>query len=168
MVFGHRAEREGLIVFRADEPAEHAPVLEREGAEFVIGGDDGARVHDVFQQVIEVRASAAGEVRAEVRTGLAEVEERVAGGAGLGEKRAAFCNVGLCQNVGSQRGFQRGDAAFFVVGRGADFAPDFREEGGNCGVAERGDLAGVVGGEVFAGDFSSADGGEQRLRENGA
>ena len=80
-----------MIVPALDQGIEHAAVGHRHDAHPVIGADDGARVDDVLEQVIQVGPAGAREVRADV---AAVAVEPVARGAGFLEDCATLAPVG--------------------------------------------------------------------------
>ena len=89
--FGLGLEGDGSVGSRADQAVEDAAVDHGDDRHTEVGRDGGAGIDDVFEQVIEVRAAGAGEVRADV--GALAVEP-VADGARLREDSAAGALVG--------------------------------------------------------------------------
>ena len=59
----NRTQGERALGLRSDYAAEDASVFHRDRVEIVRSIDDGVRIHDVLQQVIEVASSAPSEVR---------------------------------------------------------------------------------------------------------
>lgn len=84
------------------------------------------------------------------------------------EEEAASGEVSFFSYFGSEGFMELGDALFLGVIGLTDVAPDLGEAGGEFLVAERDDLAGVVGGEIGGGDFFGGDLSEEGVSPSGA
>lgn len=163
--FGGGLEGEGAVGLGGDDAGEGAAVFELEEGHAVVGGDDGGGVEDVFEEVGQFVAVAAGEFGAE---GAAFAVEFVAGGAGGFKYGFAFFGVGFGDEVGCEVLGPLGEFGFFGFGGVAQFAPGGGEFLGEVGVVEAADLAGLVGGDGAGGDGAGLDGVEQGVGVGGA
>lgn len=113
----------------------------------VVLTDHTRRIDDVREQVVEVRAVRAGELRPDVTAGP---EQRVALQAGAREDLAAARSVAAADHVHRQALLEPRDVLQFVVGRRLDRAPHEREPFRELRIAEGLDLARREGPEVRA------------------
>ena len=158
MAVGGRDKRKCAVVAGRHESIEHPSVGERDDRHPVVAVHHAAGVDDVLEQVVDVRAVAAGEVGADR---LTRPEELVAPATRLVVDRPAPGRVGHRQHGRLQRFLERVDPLPLLRRRLGDAAPVALDAGVECGIAERTDLPQVVGGDGIAGNFSGGNGVEQ-------
>ena len=90
---------DGAFVFAQDNAAEETIVVGFEVGGAVLVPNDSVWIHNVLQEVLQVRALRAGQFRADP---AALVEQGVAGGAGAIEQRPAARRMGGLERVGSE------------------------------------------------------------------
>src|SRR5262245_57054293 len=112
---------------------EHTAVVQGDDRHSEVGSHDGGWVHDVFEQVIEVVATGAGDVRAD---GGPFAEQCVAGGAEGREKDAALTLVGGGERGGGEFCLEAGNELSLGCGGVVDVAPNLAQLAVECRVLE--------------------------------
>src|SRR5215510_14711103 len=122
--FSHRPEAQRAFGPRRDEGVEHTSILKFNDGHAEIGGHHRAWVHDIFQQVIQIIAASANQVRASLSSFAVKSKAR---GANCIENAAALTPIRPGERCGSKFSLPFANRLMFV-GRGlSQFTPNFPE-----------------------------------------
>ena len=108
--FGETAQGDGSVGRRGDDSGEEATVFQFENGHAVFGGNDGAGIYDVFQQVAEVGGAGAGKVWAEF---AAFAVEDVTGGTEILKEDTSGWEIGFVADVFAESFVKFFDAFLF-------------------------------------------------------
>src|SRR5207248_7111208 len=125
----------------------------------VLVPDDGVRVHDIFQEVIQIRTLGAGQLRTDPPT---FAEQRMTRGAGAVEQSPAARSVGGLQRFRGDQFLVAGDKGGFVLGYGTDAAQGGGHQRWDARVFQRQDLPRAKRRDVPRGNRASLHGVQER------
>ena len=145
----------------ADDSGDQSAVGGRQIRERVVAAHGGARVQDVFEDVVGIGTVRAGQLGADVAAGVVEPVARKAGSV---ENGPASRRVGRLVSIGSEHRLVLGHQGGFCLRGRLDLAPDGFESLVDPPIGEGLQLAGDGDAHVAAGDLPTLDGLEQRQR----
>ena len=162
---GETAQGDSSFGGRGDDSGERATVFQFENGHTVFGGNDGAGIYDIFQQVAEVGAAGAGKVGAEF---AAFAVEDVTGSTEILEEDTPGREIGFVAEVFAESLMKFFDAFLFGGIGLAKVAPDFFEAGGELLIVQGEGLTGVEGREIVARDDGIFDFGKEGVGPGGS
>ena len=140
-----RDQGDRVLVLKSDDPGQNPAIFGPHDRGLIILADQGRRVVDVAQEVIQIGPVRPGQLGADVP---ADSEQVMALAASFGEDRSAEHRVGRLGRLGGPFRFGLGDQADPVAGRLAGHPPDMGDPGVDRVVLEVAHLADQVGAQI--------------------